>query len=150
MTEARTSPARRSPGSGAGRERLLEAYWSGFAAWLLGRLEGRWWPWRRRSGDVAERLRAATLDVGEALVVARHSGPAGRDRLRVTVDRWAWLIGLAALHGTIRAVDLSRVREAQRVLDALTCVRAPGSGGPARTVGPTPAGDVVNPPGRCA
>jgi hypothetical protein len=116
VTGAHTSPRpppSRTSGRAPLRGPLLEAYWSGFAAWLLGRLDGGWWPWRRR--DLADRLRCATLDVGEALVTSRH-GSAGPARLSAAVDRFGWLLGLAGQRGTLRGADLARAREAHRVV----------------------------------
>jgi hypothetical protein len=100
-----------SPGRLTGR--LIEAYWTGFVGWLLDRTDARWRPWRARP-ELA-RLRDAALDVGEALVAARHVGP-GAAGLPAAVDRFAWLLGVAARRHALAGQDLARAWNAHRVV----------------------------------
>ena len=86
-------------------ERLVEAYWSGLATWVLGRTEPGWWPSRHRI--LLDRLRQATLDVGEALIERRHGQPT---RLAVAADRLLWFVDLCEAQSALRPAEIARIR----------------------------------------
>lgn len=79
---------------------VLERYWASFCAAFVGSLDRRWW---RR--PLLDRLSDAAIEVGLALV----SSP---DDARASLDRFSWLLEVAAIARMVHPDEVQRARKA--------------------------------------